>query len=109
MTPQRERRVVVFPAPFGPTSPSTSPGATENDKSSTATSWSYRRVRPRTWSIGPDNLGGAGTCGRRDIVHILTVNILTFADLRCFVGVTKQETLKSLRRQVRNAPSGGDA
>ena len=36
-----QRRVDVFPAPFGPMRPTTSPGATLNDKSSTAVNVSY--------------------------------------------------------------------
>ena len=35
-TVQSIRRVVVFPAPFGPSSPNTSPGRTVNDTSFTA-------------------------------------------------------------------------
>lgn len=34
--PTMLRSVVVFPAPLGPTSPSTSPGATRNERSRTA-------------------------------------------------------------------------
>src|SRR5262245_64094944 len=36
MIPAIARSVVVLPAPFGPTSPSTSPGRTANDRSRTA-------------------------------------------------------------------------
>ena len=36
MMPARQRSVVVFPAPFGPTSPSTSPGPTRNERALTA-------------------------------------------------------------------------
>ena len=36
MMPARQRSVVVFPAPLGPTRPSTSPGRTANDRSRTA-------------------------------------------------------------------------
>ena len=40
--------VVVLPAPFGPNSPSVSPGATQNDRSSTATIGPYRLVSDST-------------------------------------------------------------
>src|SRR2546425_9240210 len=43
--PTMLRKVVVFPAPFGPTSPSTSPGATLNDRSRTAATAPYDLVR----------------------------------------------------------------
>src|SRR5689334_20783028 len=46
--PVRHRKVVVLPAPFGPTSPSTSVGATENERSSTATKSPYSFVSPVT-------------------------------------------------------------
>ena len=36
MIPAMQRRVDVLPAPFGPTSPRTSPGRTENDRLRTA-------------------------------------------------------------------------
>src|SRR5690606_38744924 len=39
--PARVRRVVVFPAPFGPTSPRISPGDTSNERSFTARKPSY--------------------------------------------------------------------
>src|SRR3954447_4932502 len=40
------RRVVVFPAPFGPRKPVTRPGSTLNDKSSTAVTSAYCLTRP---------------------------------------------------------------
>ena len=46
------RKVVVFPAPLGPTSPSTSPGATLNDRSRTAATVPYDLVSPWTSIIG---------------------------------------------------------
>jgi len=45
-------RVVVFPAPFGPTTPNTSPGSTSNVPSSTATNPSYSFRRSSTRIIG---------------------------------------------------------
>src|ERR1700733_5032565 len=48
MMPDRHRSVVVLPAPLGPTSPMTSPGATRNDRSSTATTSPYSLVSPLT-------------------------------------------------------------
>ena len=45
MKPASMRMVVVFPAPFGPRNPSTSPGLTVKVTSSTAVSDSYRLVR----------------------------------------------------------------
>src|ERR1044072_175324 len=46
--PARQRSVVVFPAPFGPTRPSTSPGRTLIDKSCTAVKFPYFFVSPLT-------------------------------------------------------------
>src|ERR1700751_1478824 len=45
--PRMSRIVVVLPAPFGPRNPVILPGATLNDKLSTATVSPYRLVRPR--------------------------------------------------------------
>src|SRR3970282_437630 len=53
---QRHLRVVVFPAPLGPRSPTTSPGATEKLTSSTAVTPFLRR--PET--SGGGALGGMG-------------------------------------------------
>src|ERR1051325_7155352 len=50
--PASARSVVVFPAPFGPTSPRISSGATEKESWSTATSESYVFVRLMTSSAG---------------------------------------------------------
>jgi len=46
------RKVVVFPAPFGPRNPVTRPGSTVNDKSSTALTPRYSLLSPQT-SIRP--------------------------------------------------------
>src|SRR5438552_2911655 len=48
MMPARQRKVVVLPAPFGPTSPMTSPGRTVKDRSLTAASSLYSLVSPST-------------------------------------------------------------
>ena len=45
MMPDRHRRVVVLPAPFGPTRPSTSPGAMVKEMRSTAVKAPYCLVR----------------------------------------------------------------
>src|SRR5579871_4049568 len=50
--PARQRSVVVFPAPFGPTRPITSPGCTVNDSSFTATKSPYNLVSAATLIIG---------------------------------------------------------
>src|ERR1035437_2713860 len=55
--PARQRRVVVLPAPLGPTRPITSPGWTSRSSSFTATNSPYSLVRVLTWIIG----GGAET------------------------------------------------
>src|SRR5512135_2091925 len=47
-TPASMRSAVVLPAPSGPTSPNSSPGATSNVRPSTAVRSSNRRVRPRS-------------------------------------------------------------
>src|SRR5258707_6018087 len=46
--PARQRRVVVLPAPLGPTRPRTSPGWTEKDTSLTATNSPYNLVNEST-------------------------------------------------------------
>src|SRR5579875_3427128 len=43
--------VVVLPAPLGPSRPTVSPAATENDTPSTATFGPYRLARPTTSSM----------------------------------------------------------
>src|SRR5213075_1003754 len=73
MMPDRQRKVVVLPAPFGPTNPRTSPGRTVNDKSLTAGNLSYSLVNPSTsimasdnggsWPDGPDSPCGQTTIG----------------------------------------------
>src|SRR2546427_10728981 len=55
MMPDKQRSVVVLPAPFGPTNPSTSPGRTVNDKSLTAGNLSYSLVNPSTSIMASDN------------------------------------------------------
>ena len=58
-----QRRVVDFPAPFGPRKPVTRPGATSNVRSSTASVEPKRFVRPRTsiiWSTVPPQAEAAG-------------------------------------------------
>src|SRR5512141_1933533 len=45
--PTMQRRVEVLPAPFGPIKPTTSDGATEKDKRSTAVNVPYCLVRSR--------------------------------------------------------------
>ncbi len=60
ISPISIRSVVVFPAPFGPSSPSTCPFSTRNDRSRTAyRSWAfaYRFVRPVMSRGTPDSAG----------------------------------------------------
>src|SRR3954466_4616077 len=57
MIPQRQRRVVVLPAPLGPTSPRTSPGPMSNVRWLTAVRFEYSFVRSRTVIIGPVEKG----------------------------------------------------
>ena len=52
---------VVFPAPFGPMSPTTSPGVTVNETSSTATTPPNRTVMPCTSSSTPRARGAGST------------------------------------------------
>src|SRR5580658_6941095 len=52
MMPDRQRRVVVLPAPLGPTKPMTSPERTEKDKSFTAVKSPYNLVNPATSICG---------------------------------------------------------
>src|SRR6266446_9581755 len=73
MMPDKQRSVVVLPAPFGPTNPRTSPGRTAKDKSLTAGNLSYSLVKPSTsimardngesWPDWPDSPGGQTTIG----------------------------------------------
>src|ERR1051325_4362092 len=62
MIPARHRSVVVFPAPFGPTNPSTCPDPTVNESSFTATNSPYSLVRAST-SIIDAATDGAQTSG----------------------------------------------
>src|SRR5580765_6701612 len=62
MIPARQRSVVVFPAPFGPTNPSTCPDSTVNESSFTATNSPYSLVRAST-SIIDAATDGAQTSG----------------------------------------------
>src|SRR6185436_8788344 len=57
MMPDKQRSVVVLPAPFGPTNPRTSPVRTTNDKSLTAGNLSYSLVNPSTSIMASDNGG----------------------------------------------------
>src|SRR5947207_4981998 len=63
MMPDKQRSVVVLPAPFGPTNPRTLPGRTVNDKSLTAGNLSYSLVNPST-SIMASGTEGVGQTGR---------------------------------------------
>src|SRR2546425_10408230 len=63
MMPDKQRSVVVLPAPFGPTNPNTSPGRTVKDKSLTAGNLSYSLVNPST-SIMASGTEGVGRTGR---------------------------------------------
>jgi len=54
------RKVVVFPAPFGPRNPVTRPGSTVNDKSSTALTPRYSFLSPQT-SIRPWDISAGQT------------------------------------------------
>jgi hypothetical protein len=47
------RIAVVFPAPFAPRNPNTSPGSTWKVIASTAVKLPKRRVRPWAWMAGP--------------------------------------------------------
>src|SRR5512135_3265143 len=67
------RMVVVFPAPFGPRKPRTSPRSTRNETESTAVARPYLLVRLSTSIIGLTSPGfvtlrrvdgGAGRCPR---------------------------------------------
>src|SRR5436190_21595068 len=97
MMPDRHRRVVVLPAPFGPTRPNTSPGRTTNDRFSTATNSSYNFVNPSTSIIArPPRLswrrrtfgrvGGAFPAANMDLA-ILQPDALEFANLLLLFGV----------------------
>src|SRR5947208_3037572 len=52
-TPSTHSIVVVFPAPFGPIKPKTSPSLTSNETSETATVVPYLLWMPETWMTGP--------------------------------------------------------
>src|SRR5205814_5646714 len=58
--------VVVFPAPFGPRKPTTSPGAIVNETPSTAwTLRNLRRYRLRTAAFNPESRSGTLNVFRR--------------------------------------------
>src|SRR3954471_17279275 len=57
MTPASMRRVVVLPAPSGPTIPKSVPAGTSKLRLSTAVTAPKRRVRPRT-SMAEGDIGG---------------------------------------------------
>src|SRR6266566_7105247 len=71
MMPDKQRSVVVLPAPFGPTNPSTSPGRTVKDKSLTAGNLSYSLVNPST-SIMASGTEGVGRTGQTHLAGKLT-------------------------------------
>src|SRR5437764_13195723 len=50
--PVRMRKIVLFPEPFGPRSPTTSPAPTENETSRTASRGPYRFTRFSTRTMG---------------------------------------------------------
>ena len=58
-TPSTIRIAVVLPAPLGPTKPSIRPGATENVRSSSATTSPKRRVSPSSSSMAGRSSGGS--------------------------------------------------
>jgi hypothetical protein len=61
MMPERQRSVVVLPAPFGPTNPMTSPARTEKERSLTAGKSPYNFVRPAaSIRLGGVDAGCAG-------------------------------------------------
>src|SRR6478735_8093682 len=49
--PARRRRSVDFPAPFAPTTPTTSPGATVRSSASKRVRWPYPPARPWATSV----------------------------------------------------------
>src|SRR5688572_17761826 len=63
-TPASMRRVVVFPAPSGPTRQNSSPRVTSNERSSTAATTPNRRVSPLAVTIG--TAGMISPARRRD-------------------------------------------
>src|SRR4051812_7020920 len=69
MMPQRQRSVVVLPAPFGPTRPSTSPGPMSKLRWLTAVRLAYSLVRSRT-EIMLASSGRLGDDDRRVIADV---------------------------------------
>src|SRR3954468_22495296 len=68
-SPSRQRSVVVLPAPFGPRNPVTTPGRTENVRSSSAVTAPNLLVRPTTSIRCPTCTMGTNlalTCQRVD-------------------------------------------
>ena len=63
-SPHSMRKVVVLPAPFGPSRPKISPRATSNEVLATAVKSPKRRTRSRTTITGPSPpfLAGAAAC-----------------------------------------------
>src|SRR5687767_1819409 len=52
INPERMRKIVLLPAPFGPSSPTISPRPTSKETSLTAVYFAYRLVNSRTSIIG---------------------------------------------------------
>ena len=89
--PATLRIVVVFPAPFGPTSPSTSPGATWNDRPWTAANSPYTFSRPSTSITGvPPGVPSRGGTGE------------TFAGAKTSLLGTYSSRRDSSRRHTRS-------
>src|SRR5262245_4277861 len=87
--PVRQRSVVVLPAPFGPTSPKTSVGPTENERSSTATKSPYSFVSPETSIIPSRGDLHLGVIGERHLAGDADDNCLV-ADHRVFERRSRQ-------------------
>ena len=68
--------VVDLPAPFGPRNPNTSPRVTVRLRSSTATTWPNRLVKP-SMRMAKSDAVGAGTADAADTVSLSRVGLLT--------------------------------
>jgi hypothetical protein len=90
------RMVVVFPDPFGPTKPVTTPGRTVKLRSSTASVWPYRFVRPR--ASGPG-------CPARQPGHCHARSVKSLPETRPGTAQRQPSTPVKIRAKVKVKPA----
>src|SRR5215472_17444437 len=76
-SPEMRPNRLVFPAPFGPTIPTVSPGPTVSDRSSAMTTWPNRFV---TWSSSSSGLVISSRIGRLQVAGDLRMRLQRVVD-----------------------------